>query len=88
MARTNSHPVSEMRDDLRVVNLATLIELKLAAHRYQDYADVVSLIRANDLGDCFAEQLHISVRKDFAACMEEKRRDDRYEQRQSGADIP
>src|SRR6266545_4986215 len=73
--------VSQNVENLRVVNLRTLIELKLAARRFQDFADVVSLIRANGLEESFAEQLHPSVRADFIDCLEEKRRDDAYERR-------
>jgi hypothetical protein len=71
--------VAQTVRDVRVANLKTLIELKLAAHRYQDFADVVSLIRANDLDESFMSQLHLSVHKDFIECLEEKRREDSYE---------
>jgi cobalamin-dependent methionine synthase I len=64
------------------VNLPTLVQLKLAARRYQDFADVVALIRANNLDEAFAEQLHTSVRQDYVECLEEKRREDEYETRQ------
>ena len=51
----------------RVLDLRTLIELKLAAglsapDRLQDLADVLSLIRANSLPESFAESLDPSVR--------------------------
>ncbi len=69
-------------NNLSYVNLKTLIELKLAAHRYQDFADVVNLIRANDLDESYLPQLHESVRNDFIECLEEKRREDEYEKRQ------
>jgi len=78
--------VSQVVDQLRVVNLPTLIELKLAAHRYQDFADVVNLIRSNALDESFATQLHASVRADFIECLEEKRRDDEYDRRQGGGE--
>jgi hypothetical protein len=74
--------VSELRNDLPVVNLKTLVELKLAARRYQDFADVVNLIRANALDESLLPQLHESVHKDFIECLEEKRREDDYERRQ------
>jgi hypothetical protein len=73
--------VSVKLRDLPVVNLKTLIELKLAAHRYQDFADVVNLIGANQLDEGFLPQLHESVRNDFIECLEEKRREDEYERR-------
>jgi hypothetical protein len=69
-------------NNLPYVDLKTLIELKLAAHRYQDFADVVSLIRVNNIDGSYAPQLHESVRKDFIECLEEKRREDEYENRQ------
>jgi hypothetical protein len=69
-------------NNLRYVDLKTLIELKLAAHRYQDFADVVNLVRANDLDESYLSQLHESVRNDFIECLEEKRREDEYEKRQ------
>jgi hypothetical protein len=64
-----------------VVNLPTLIELKLAARRYKDFGDVVELIRANDLDESFRDRLDPSVRSDYIKCLEEKRREDEYEAR-------
>jgi hypothetical protein len=77
--------VSQMVDDLRVVDLPTLVQLKLAAGRFQDFADVVSLIRANSLDESFQSQLHPSLRRDYIECLEEKRREDEYEARQDRA---
>jgi hypothetical protein len=74
--------VSELREKIRVVDLVTLVQLKLAARRYQDFADVVNLIRFNQLDEAFAERLHASVRGDYFECLEEKRREDEYEERQ------
>lgn len=71
--------VGEIIDKVQVVNLGTLIQLKLAARRYQDFADVVSLIRAHDLDESFGDRLHPSVRRDYIECLEEKRREDEYE---------
>ena len=76
--------VQEVVNEVRVLNLPTLIELKLAARRYQDFADVVALIRANRLDESFAAGLHPSVRRDYIECLEEKRREDEYEARQAG----
>jgi hypothetical protein len=73
--------VSEVIDNLRVVDLVTLVELKLAARRFQDFADVVSLIRCNQLDEAFQAKLHPSVRGDYVGCLEEKRREDEYEAR-------
>jgi hypothetical protein len=82
IAYPNPEEVSEKIGKLRVVDLPTLVQLKLAARRYQDFADVVALIRANGLDEAFAERLHPSVRGDFIECLEEKRREDEYEARQ------
>ena len=77
--------VSQTIGDLKVIDLPTLIQLKLAARRYQDFADVVNLIRANQLDETFQVQLHPSVRGDYIECLEEKRREDEYEARQDQA---
>jgi hypothetical protein len=74
--------VGEVIENTRVVNLPTLIQLKLAARRYQDFGDVVALIRVHDLDESFADRLHPSVRRDYIECLEEKRREDEYEARQ------
>jgi hypothetical protein len=71
--------VAQEIDDLKVVDLANLVQLKLAAGRFQDFADVVSLIRANQLDEQFQDKLHPSVRTDYIECVEEMRREDRYE---------
>jgi hypothetical protein len=64
------------------VKLATLIELKLAARRFRDFADVVAMIRARHLKESFAKRLHSAVRRDYLECLdearEEKRREDEY----------
>jgi hypothetical protein len=72
---------SEDIDQIRVVNLVQLIQLKLAARRYYDFGDVVFLIRVRDLDESFADRLHPSVRADYIECLEEKRREDEYEAR-------
>jgi hypothetical protein len=77
--------VIERIEGLPVVDLHTLVQLKLAARRYQDFADVVNLIRVHDLDESFLERLHPSVRGDFIECLEEKPRDDEYEARQDEA---
>jgi hypothetical protein len=74
--------VSDTIDDIRFVNLVTLVQLKLAARRYRDFGDVVGLIRFNDLDEAFAGRLDESVRGDYVECLEEKRREDEYEARQ------
>ena len=77
--------VAQNIDDLQIVDLPTLVQLKLAARRHQDFADVVNLIRANELDETFGQQLHPSVQADYVACLEEKRREDEYEKRQDQA---
>jgi hypothetical protein len=74
--------VSETILKMQVVNLPTLIQLKLAARRYRDFGDVVELIRFNGLDESFLKKLHPAVHRDFIECLEEKRRDDEYEARQ------
>jgi hypothetical protein len=74
--------VSEPIRNIRVVDLVTLIQLKLSVRRYQDLADVVALVRCHDLDESFADRLDPSVRRDYIECLEEKRREDEYEARQ------
>jgi hypothetical protein len=55
---------------IRVLDLRTLIELKLASglsspHRPQDFADVIQLIRANELPRNYGRQLHEYTRSKF-----------------------
>jgi hypothetical protein len=69
-------------EGMQVIDRTVLIELKLAARRHQDFADVVSLIRAHQLDESFLDRLHPSVRRDFIECLEEKRREEEYEARQ------
>jgi hypothetical protein len=68
--------------NIRVADLATLIQLKLAARRYYDFGDVVNLMRVHNLDESFLEHLHPSLHRDFIECLEEKRREDEYEARQ------
>lgn len=71
--------VSDTIEKHHVVNLPTLVQLKLAARRWRDFADVVELIRFNDLDEAFQNKLHPAVRQDYIECLEEKRREDEYE---------
>lgn len=73
---------SQVIEQVRVIDLPTLVVLKLAARRHQDFADVVNLIRVHNLDESFQPQLHPSVHRDFMECLEEKRREDEYEERQ------
>lgn len=75
--------VSQRIEDAMVVDLAALITLKLAAHRYQDFGDVVALIRANDLDETFMDRLHPSLHRDFLRCLDEKQREEAYEAREA-----
>jgi hypothetical protein len=74
--------VRELKDNVYYIDLNTLMELKLAAGRHQDFADVVHLIDIHGLDETFQSKLHTSVRSDFIECLEEKRREDEYEARQ------
>ncbi len=71
--------VSETVNEIKVANLVTLLQLKLAARRYQDFADVVNLIKVHDLDESFQDRLHPSLHRDYIECLEEKRREDEYE---------
>jgi hypothetical protein len=85
IAFPNPVDVTEVIDNRCVVNLPTLVQLKLAAQRYQDFADVVNLIRVHNLDEGFLAQLHPAVHGDFIECLEEKRREDEYETGQDQA---
>jgi hypothetical protein len=82
IAYPEPNAVSETIENAQVVNLPTLVQLKLAARRYQDFGDVVALIRSNNLDESFLKNLHSSLHSDFIECLEEKRREDEYEARQ------
>lgn len=79
IAFPNPTDVVEVIENRCVVNLPTLVQLKLAARRYQDFADVVNLIRVHNLDESFLSQLHSAVHGDFVECLEERRREDEYE---------
>ena len=62
--------VAETREGIKVINLKSLIELKLASGmtakaRLQDLADVQRLIEEHHLTSDFAEHLHPYVREKF-----------------------
>ena len=69
---------SQEIDQIRVLTLPHLIQLKLAARRHYDFGDVVYLIRTHNLDESYLPQLHPSVHQDFIECLEEKRREDDY----------
>lgn len=78
IAYPDPEQVSEAIDKVRVVDLVTLIQLKLAACRHKDFGDVVELIRIHNLNESFAKRLHPSLYGDYIECLEEKRREDDY----------
>jgi len=62
--------VGRTEDSWRVIDLRTLVELKLASgisapDRLQDLADVIALIRVNRLEESYGERLDASVRVKF-----------------------
>jgi hypothetical protein len=85
IAYPDPNQVAQTIDQFHVVNLPMLVQLKLAAGRYQDFADVVNLIAANQLEESFQEQLHPTVRADYIECLEEMRREQEHERRQDNA---
>jgi hypothetical protein len=82
------HPrdVCETIKNVQVVNLPTLIQLKLAARRHYDFGDVAHLIAVHNLDESYLDRLHPSVHRDFIECLEEKRLEEEYESRQDPAD--
>lgn len=78
IAYPDPEQVRQLIGDIYVADLVTIITLKLAARRYQDFADVVSLITVHKLDESFLERLHQSLHADFIECLEEKRREDEY----------
>jgi hypothetical protein len=75
--------VSETIDNVVYVNLKTLVELKLSSRRFRDLGDVGALIRVHDLDESFMNQLSPAVHDDYLLCLDEKRREDEYEARNS-----
>lgn len=70
-----------------VVDLVTLVQMKLAARRHYDFGDVANLIRVHDLNESFLKDLHPSLHQDFIECLEEKRRDDLYHARSAQLEL-
>jgi hypothetical protein len=69
-------------DEVFFIDLKTLIQLKLAAFRPKDYADVVDLIRANNLDESFLAHLHSTLHHDYLEALAHRRREDEYEARE------
>jgi hypothetical protein len=64
-------------DNLKVINLSTLINLKLAAYsslkqvRMKDRTDVAGLVKNLTLDDSYSSHLHECVRKEYLTIVEE-----------------
>ncbi|MEW6249615.1 MAG: nucleotidyl transferase AbiEii/AbiGii toxin family protein [Planctomycetota bacterium] len=69
---------AELVANVPVPSLARLIELKLVTWRVKDLADVIELIRRNNLDEKFAEQLDPSVRSVYLQCYDHRVEEDRY----------
>ena len=75
--------VSEVRDGIPYVSLATLLELKLAcgmttSHRPRDLDDLIQLIRANQLTLEYADTLNEYVREKYHELWQSAQVDDDY----------
>lgn len=70
---------AEWIDETPVPSLVKLVELKLVTWRFQDWGDVVNLIRVHDLDEEFSKSLHPIVRMAYLECLDQKRNEDRYE---------
>jgi hypothetical protein len=69
---------AEMHEGAAFPSLARLIELKLVTWRYQDWGDVVNLIRVHNLDESFAGKLHPVARSAYLQCHDQKVEEDRY----------
>ncbi len=65
---------------LTTVSLERLIELKLVTWRIRDMADVIELIRRNNLTEEFADRLHPLVRTPYLECYDHKLEEDRQDE--------
>ena len=63
---------AEIIEGAPFVALPRLIELKLVTWRYQDWADVVSLIRLHSLDETFGDQFNPLVRSAYLQCYDQK----------------
>ena len=61
------------------IELVPLISMKIARGLFKDLADVVRLIRHENLDDSFADRLHAALRNDYLRCLDEKRGDDEFD---------
>lgn len=69
---------AEIIQDLPVVSLARLIELKLVTWRLKDWADVIELIRVHHLDESFADRLRSSARSAYLQCYDHMKEEDKY----------
>jgi hypothetical protein len=75
--------IAVVSDDIPYVSLKTLIELKLASgmtaeHRIKDMADVIELVRVNELSRSYADQLDPYVRAKYQAMWRAAQVDEDY----------
>jgi hypothetical protein len=69
---------AEIIDGVPLVSLARLIELTLVTWRFQDWADVVNLIRVHNLDESYGDQFNPLVRQAYLRCYYQKLEEDRY----------
>lgn len=69
---------AETIDDAPFVSLERLIELKLVTWRYQDWGDVVNLIRVHELDETYGDRFNPLVRSAYLQCYDQKIEEDRY----------
>ncbi len=69
---------AEVHEGVPTVSLARLIELKLVTWRFQDWGDVVNLIRHFGLDEGFVDKLHPTVRSAYRQCYDQRIEEDRY----------
>ncbi len=82
---TVGEPFGGIWSGMRMLDLRTLIELKLASwmtspHRPRDMDDVIRLIQIHDLPRVYSDQLHASVRGEFAKLWELAQANDRFDE--------
>lgn len=71
-------------EGLRTVPLERFIALKLVTWRFQDWADVIRLVRANKLDEGFSQRLPKEVRSAYLQCYDEMLEEDRQEREYGG----
>ncbi len=77
MVRFPDPSEAELRDNLPMISLARLIELKLVTWRLIDWADVIELIRVNALDESFAAHVHPVAQSAYRECFDQMREEDR-----------